>query len=715
MSAGHSTPPDLLAGEFRDGPFAGLGYQTPSREGVTDEEGRFLYRPGEEVTFLIGSLIIGTAAAAPHLTLASLHGGDAGGKPDIDRPETVNRARFVQSLGRERDLREGVSIDKTIRDVVSAHADEISFQRDPESFEKSDPVRAVFRQLGLRFRGSAEARNHLRRALAGIRALRDEKIPTRDGSYLLADVFRPIDAGSYPVLIRLGVYGRAFEWGSIFSEADYDASEHREADWFDGKTEGISDYLRYSENAVSANASTWVLRGYVVVRVDSRGVGNTPGKLDPFSRQEALDYYDAIEWAAEQPWSNGNVGIYGGSYQATIQWNVAALHPPALKAIAPLASDADSYRDLAYPGGILLENYRRYWWNEAVGQARRPGGDAVDFIGGLKSHPWDDAYYRGDGIMSADFPSIDIPVITLVAQTGQIHARAGFEAFSQLPSPVRQLLVVDAAYASYMYQDLQPDLEVFFDRHLEGEEPAREPSPVRMIVRTGDGGFEWRDAPTWPVPDTEHRQLFLDAGDGKGVGGITAVVPADMRVAEYSADVRDSAPELPMAVFESAPLDHDLELAGHFRATLWVASTSSDADLFVALRVMDAEREVPYRTREPDSAAPLTWGCLKVSHRTLDPVRSTAERPWHTHRREDAMPLPPGDVVKVEVEMMAATGRIPAGRRLRIEISAAEGRGVTPGFERAYDEFYHRGAANRVFTGRALASSITIPVIPRKD
>jgi hypothetical protein len=381
---------------------------------------------------------------------------------------------------------------------VNAHADDISFQCDTESFEKSDSVRAVFRELGLRFRGSAEARNHLRRALAGIRVLRDERIPTRDGSYLLTDVFRPIDAGSYPVLIRLGVYGRAFEWGSIFSDADYDASEQRETDWFDGKTDTIPDYFRHSENAVSANASTWVPRGYAVVRVDGRGVGNTPGKLDPFSRQEALDYYDAIEWAAAQPWSNGNVGIYGGSYQATIQWNVTALHPPALKAIAPLASDADSYRDLAYPGGILLENYRRYWWNDVVGQARGRDADAVDFIGGLISHPWDDAYYKGDGIMSADFARIDIPVITLVSQTGQIHARAGFEAFSRLPSTARQLLVVDAAYASYMYQDLQPDLEVFFDRYLRGQEPAREPSPVRMIMRTGDGGFEWRDAATWP-------------------------------------------------------------------------------------------------------------------------------------------------------------------------------------------------------------------------
>jgi predicted acyl esterase len=168
-----------------------------------------------------------------------------------------------------------------------------------------------------------------------------------------------------------------------------------------------------------------------------------------------------------------------------------------------------------------------------------------------------------------------------------------------------------------------------------------------------------------------------------------------------------------MAVFESAPLDEDVELAGHFRATLWVSSTSPDADFYVALRVMDGEREILYQTRDAASVAPLTWGCLKASHRVLDPVRSTTERPWHTHRREDARPLRPDEVVKVDVEMLVATGRIAAGHRLRIEISPAEGRGTNPDWQRAYDDSYHRKAVNRIFTGGALPSSITIPVVPR--
>jgi predicted acyl esterase len=290
-------------------------------------------------------------------------------------------------------------------------------------------------------------------------------------------------------------------------------------------------------------------RNGTVILVDGRGVAQTPGTLDVFSKQEALDYYDAIEWAARQPWSDGNVGLYGGSYNATIQWNVAALHPPSLKAIAPLASDADAYRDLAYPGGIFLQNYRRWWFSDTVGKARNPESAAVDFVGGLEAHPFDDEHYHGAGMLSADFTAIDIPVFTAVSQTGWIHARAGFEAFRQLPSRFKQLRVLDAAYTSYMYQDIQPDLEVFFDRHLKGRQPKREPAVVRLVMRTGDGRFEWRDAPNWPVPGTEYRRLFLDATSKTGIGRI------DVAAVEYSADVRAAAPDLPMAVFESAPLD----------------------------------------------------------------------------------------------------------------------------------------------------------------
>ena len=106
---------------------------------------------------------------------------------DITLPETVNRARFVQSLSPDPDLRRGVTIDRRVRDVIDAHASGVSFGQKVEAFAQSDSVRAVFRDLPLRFRGAAEARNHLRRARAGIRVLRDEKIPTRDVTVPIVD------------------------------------------------------------------------------------------------------------------------------------------------------------------------------------------------------------------------------------------------------------------------------------------------------------------------------------------------------------------------------------------------------------------------------------------------------------------------------------------------------------------------------------------------
>jgi predicted acyl esterase len=69
-------------------------------------------------------------------------------------------------------------------------------------------------------------------------------------------------------------------------------------------------------------------------------------------------------------------------------------------------------------------------------------------------------------------------------------------------------------------------------------------------------------------------------------------------------------------------------------------------------------------------------------------------------------------VAYVEVELMAATGRILAGHHLRVEVSPAEGRGANPLWERDYDDSYHRGAVNRIFTGGVFPSSITIPVVP---
>ena len=97
----------------------------------------------------------------------------------------------------------------------------------------------------------------------------------------------------------------------------------------------------------------WVPDGYACVRVDSRGAGRSPGYFEPFSPRETRDFYNCIEWAGTQPWSNGKVGLNGISYYAMNAWQVAAMQPPHLAAICAWEGAADYYREMCYHGGIL--------------------------------------------------------------------------------------------------------------------------------------------------------------------------------------------------------------------------------------------------------------------------------------------------------------------------------------------------------------------------
>ena len=722
-------------GRFTDGPAVGVEFQGAHHEGFTDARGAFAYDEGDVVTFAIGGLVLGSARGRERITAVDLAGAEQAQDP-MELPGVVNRARFLHSLGTDHDLSGGIVVDDEVRDAVDALGLDLDFSMSIDAFGTDAGLLAVLARLRRTLRSPSETRNHLRRTLAGIRKRADVPIPLRDGSYVLADVFEPLQGGPYPVILRMGVYGRAFEQGSVCDSASRAASEAREDGWFTHAREPLSHLVRYSENVVSANTVDWVPRGYVCVRADARGVGASPGVIDPFSPQEAEDYYDAIEWAAGQPFCDGNVGLLGGSYHATVQWNVAALAPPSLRAIIPFAGDGDPYRELSYQGGVLIEGVRRGWVGNLVLPNQCPGAQMVDLVGNLVDHPFDDPADfgpRGKVLAGADYEHLTVPFLTAVSMASTIHGRAGVEAFTQATGAVRRLLVVDASYFRFLYEDCLEDQVAFFERFLKGRDDVELGAPVRMVMRTGHGGWEWRDEETWPVPGTEHRPLHLDAevrgdtpADHWGTpAGMGWEPPTATGVRTWSADVlADTDPTGPGAAFVSPPLDRDLELAGHLTARLWVSASVADADVFVTLRVLGPDgEEVSYGVGDSDPAAPLSFGCLRVSQRATVPARSTGERPWHTHRLADRAPLAPEEVVPIEVELLPFTARVPAGHRLRVELQPLDGRvgaagratddeGIVAG--RRYDRAYHDGAVNRVHTGPATPSALVLPVVPRR-
>jgi putative CocE/NonD family hydrolase len=147
---------------------------------------------------------------------------------------------------------------------------------------------------------------------------RDVAIPSDDIT-LRADVFRPKDSNSNPapVIMTMGPYGKGVEYKTGYPP-QWKWLITTYPDVLPGSTWSFMTWE-------TVDPETWVPWGYIVIRVDSRGAGRSPGYLDIFSPREVKDYYNAIEWAGTQEWSNGKVGLNGISYYAINQWAVAAL------------------------------------------------------------------------------------------------------------------------------------------------------------------------------------------------------------------------------------------------------------------------------------------------------------------------------------------------------------------------------------------------------
>ena len=155
----------------------------------------------------------------------------------------------------------------------------------------------------------------------GMRCDQDVAVVMGDGVELLADVHRPDADGRFPALIAASPYPRQIQdLGAPmgFIEA------------------GASDF--------------WVPRGYVHVIANLRGTGGSGGTFGFFDAQERRDLHDLVEWAAAQPWCDGNVGMIGISYFAMSQLEAAVERPPHLRAIFPVAVTTDLYEAAMHHG-----------------------------------------------------------------------------------------------------------------------------------------------------------------------------------------------------------------------------------------------------------------------------------------------------------------------------------------------------------------------------
>ncbi|MGZ5033309.1 MAG: CocE/NonD family hydrolase [Usitatibacter sp.] len=501
----------------------------------------------------------------------------------------------------------------------------------------------------------------------------DWDVPIRmdDGVVLRADVFRPDEPGGrYPVILTYGPYAK----GLAFQDGYPSAWQRMVAEHPDVAYGSSNEYQCWEV----VDPEKWVPEGYAVVRVDSRGAGRSPGRVDPFSPRETRDFHDCIEWAGVQPWSSGKVGLNGVSYFGTNQWHVASLQPPHLAAICVWEGTADWYRDATHHGGIL-STFWANWYDMQVktvqhglgergARSRVTGalvcGDATfsdhelqknrsDFGDDILAHPLDDAYHRA---RSPVWERITVPLLSAANWGGQgLHPRGNYEGFVRAASKDKWLEAHGIEHWTHFYTDYGRKLQLrFFNHFLKNENNGWDKQPrVQLQVRHPGERFVERHENEWPIARTRWTKFFLHEDSSlKRTSGAQGA-------ASFEA-MGDGV------TFVSEPLEWETEITGPIAARLHASSSTEDADFFLVFRVFTSDlREVTFMGAI-DPHTPIAQGWLRASHRKLDPKLSTEYRPYHAH--DEKQPLKKGEVAQLDVELWPTSIVVPAGHRIALTV-----------------------------------------------
>jgi predicted acyl esterase len=546
---------------------------------------------------------------------------------------------------------------------------------------------------------------------------KDVEIPVRDGARLRADIFRPKSGARFPGIMNIGGYRKDKLW---VPPPDLE--------------EKANPYMNWE----AVNPLWWIPRGYAAIRVDTRGSGKSPGLFDPWSRQEALDFYDCIEWAAKQRWCNGRIGTSGISYFAMNQWLVASLKPPSLKAIIPWEGAADMYRDLAYHGGIFCLGFVGNWYNNHMAhhllgkpQEHNPDAFANNWLWQYLRHNLDTGWFDQ---RRADWDAIDVPMLTAGNWSGMgLHLRGNTEGFVRSASLLKKLRIhAGTHYHPFYSHDGRKDQLRFFDYWLKGEtNGVMDEPPVKILIRKGGkDNYHWRSEQAWPLPRTRWTRYYLNPGRVSvrnreaAEGTLELEAPRRTRPVTYSAAgmskagvasaswtstvLPGSLPRLGVS-FETPALREDLEVTGPVVLTLWVASATEDMDIYATIRNIDRDGNDVWEVGQQQQNVPVAKGWLRASHRALDMELSRPYRPYHRHDRRQW--LKNNAPVRVDIEIWPTCMVFRKGHRIRLDIQPRDGTGSAPYTH--YSADYNTGD-NTIYTGGGMASHLLLPVIPAR-
>ncbi|KAK3677161.1 hypothetical protein LTR78_002699 [Recurvomyces mirabilis] len=568
-------------------------------------------------------------------------------------------------------------------------------------------------------------------------------LKSSDGAVRL-NVYRPKTDEKVPILVTYGPYGKDIPY------ADFHAKSYAEV-----------NPQHKSEHSVweTPDPAFWTKHGYAVVRADERGTGQSPGLLDTMSRGTSEAFFEVIEWAAEQPWSTGKVGLLGISYYAGTQWRVAARQPKGLSAIVPWEGMSDYYRDRCRHGGILSDQFITFWWNRQVitDQYGRPGrkaakwgpdtieGDLSDeelaknrqdqTIDNVKNHFRDDEYYATKDF---DLANIKVPLLS-VANWGGIllHLRGNVQGYMHAGWDLKYLRFITGRHDLPFYYEEEVELQrSFLDAFLKGDdrvgwsEKGKLP-PVDMVLRKGDVGFNDAEAEKkyprrteteWPIARTQYTRFHLQPDHS-----LVKDKPytGEEEKVSYKALGLLANPQL--VQFTTPVFEQETEITGHIVAHLALSSskanaeqktTPSDIDVFLTLRYISPEGKEVFYTGTAGDPVPLTKGWLRMSLRKVEDQHPMHKEwlPYREYRSTDVQEVKADTVYEADVEVWPTNVVVEKGGKLIFEVSSGDTQGCGIfGHKHSVDRSEEKlGGVNNLHFSDKHQNFVVLPVVPPK-
>ncbi|MBU2497583.1 MAG: CocE/NonD family hydrolase [Proteobacteria bacterium] len=541
-----------------------------------------------------------------------------------------------------------------------------------------------------------------------IKTEKDVPIPMPDGVRVFVDIYRPDAEGRFPALLAYSPYGKELQTLTKPLETD---------DW---------ETVSRGWNAVEAgNAEYFVSRGYIHVIADTRGIALSDGEYS--ERKVAQDGYHIIEWIAEQPWCNGNVGMVGMSIFAILSLKVAALNPPHLKAICPVEALTDYYRHWSYHGGILQYGFFQYstsvihtaeqrqeFSKEELTQRVNELKESEDIRGypllykilinpkinprlfAALLHPYDEQYWR-DSSCYPGLNKIRIPCYLMCRWNAwPLHLPGAFQAYEHINAQKKLRLYATPSHITGPGRPWSHNHEHvlrWYDHWLKGIDTGimNEP-PIQLFVQ---GINQWRDEFEWPLARTKWTKYYLRSN-----GMLEDIPPIQLELPDTFINkpwLRIDE-EVPFIKYTTPPLSEGMEVTGPIALSFHASLSTEDASWMADIKDIDragAERLV-------------SKGWLKASHRELDETKSRPYKPYHPHAR--SLPVEPGEIYQYVMEICETSNVFRAGHRIQLVIKGQDSR------REEGDHYFHlnnmKETKHTVYHSDEYPSYLLLPIIP---